>query len=283
MDSTNVPLRVALPTGIVSGTLGSLCGIGGGVVVIPALTQFTGMSPHAVSASSLFVVSASSSLAAASYLEQGFPNLPLALTLMSTSVPGAALGARLVSHLRPSVLKKITGLIMLASAPAIWLKGTPTNGEGGIESEAAEETVEQISARNRFRVIDLAALGPTSAAKFLRSHIDFVILGIVTGFASGVIGIGGGLVMNTYMALYTDMPQHEIVATSLVVAVPIGLSGTLVHLRAGRVNPKACTAVAASALVACGVASRVMRDFEDSNLKKLFTCVLVGSALSMLR
>jgi uncharacterized membrane protein YfcA len=89
--------------------------------------------------------------------------------------------------------------------------------------------------------------------------------------------------MNTYMACYTSLPQHEIVATSLLVAVPIGISGSIVHMQAGRVHPRSCGVVAGSALLACGAASRVLRDFDDSNLKRLFTCVLVGSALSMMR
>ena len=143
--------------------------------------------------------------------------------------------------------------------------------------------MEEIVARNRVRVADLAGVGAGDIARYLSAHWDFVALGVVTGVASGIIGIGGGLVMNTYMGAFTNMPQHEIVATSLLVAVPIGASGSLVHLRAGRVNPRSCGVVAGAAIVACGAASRFLAGFDDSRLKKLFTCVLVGSAVSMMR
>ena len=181
-----VPFTVAVPTGALSGTLGSLCGIGGGVVVIPALTNFTSMTPHVVSASSLFVVSVSCTVAAASYLEQGFTNLPLALTLMSTSVPGSALGARLVSFVSASMLKRGTGLVMLASAPAIWVKSSKNEGsavERAEELSVKEESVEQISARNRVQLADIVAVRPETAARYLSSHLDFVVLGLVTGLA----------------------------------------------------------------------------------------------------
>jgi uncharacterized membrane protein YfcA len=44
-------------------------------------------------------------------------------------------------------------------------------------------------------------------AKFVAAHWDFVVLGVGTGVGSGLIGIGGGLVMNLYMGVCTDMPQ----------------------------------------------------------------------------
>ena len=73
------------------------------------------------------------------------------------------------------------------------------------------------------------------------------------------------------------------VATSLLVAVPIGVSGSLVHYRAGRIHAASCGAIATAALVACGVTSRFAQDIDDAGLKRIFTAILVGSALNMLR
>ena len=55
--SMAVPAHVAVPTGFVAGVLGSLCGIGGGAVIIPALSNLTQLAPKAISAASLFCVS----------------------------------------------------------------------------------------------------------------------------------------------------------------------------------------------------------------------------------
>lgn len=76
-DNSAIPVAVAVPTGLVAGMLSSLCGIGGGVVIIPSLTSFTAMEPHAVAAASLFCVSVASMTGAASYLEQvgGMPHV----------------------------------------------------------------------------------------------------------------------------------------------------------------------------------------------------------------
>ena len=79
------------------------------------------------------------------------------------------------------------------------------------------------------------------------------------------------------------MAQHEIVATSLCVAVPIGISGSLVHFGAGNINVRACGLIALSAFGAMGVASRFLSEIDDSQLKRLFAVVLAASSLNMLR
>ena len=277
--SVAVPLKVAVPTGGLAGALGSLCGIGGGVVIIPALSSTTAMAPKAVSAASLFCVSVASMTGAASYLEQGFTNVPIALTLMSTSIPGAALGARLIHLIPGSVLKRLSGGVMLAAAPMIWMSADAQCADRA----ELEATLRCLSERNRVRPEMLSACTPDSVLAFVGQHADFFALGFVTGLASGLIGIGGGLVMNSYMGSCSTMPQHEIVATSLAVAVPIGISGSLVHYSAGNIHMRSCGAIALSAFCAMGFTSRFLDQIEDSHLKRIFSVVLAGSALNMLR
>ena len=112
--------------------------------------------------------------------------------------------------------------------------------------------------------------------KFLASHAVFAALRFVTGLASGIIGIGGGLVMNSYMGACTDMSQHEIVSSSLAVAAPIGMSGSLVHYSAGGINVRACGVIAVSTCAAMGAASRFIDQIDDGQLKRIFAVVLAN-------
>jgi uncharacterized membrane protein YfcA len=66
-----VSLSVAVPTGLLSGVLGSLAGIGGGLVIIPALKQFTRMSQHHINGTALLAGTMACSMGAATYLAQG--------------------------------------------------------------------------------------------------------------------------------------------------------------------------------------------------------------------
>jgi uncharacterized membrane protein YfcA len=214
---------------------------------------------------------------------------------MITSVPCAAIGAHASKYVSAPVLKRISGLTMLAAAPMILLNtkskssitsdDTATNDVVSSEELAKhhEEELTKLRLKNRVQFTDVMAIQPFMIYNFLKENSQFVLLGIVTGLSSGLIGIGGGLVMNAYMGAATSMPQHEIVATSLLVAIPIGLSGSLVHYKAGRIDLKACTVIAACAFAACGVTSRFLADIDDANLKKVFTAVLVASAVNMIR
>lgn len=291
-ESTRISPWVALPTGAVAGLMGSLCGVGGGVVMIPALSTFTRMTPHAISAASLLCVSVASTTGAVSYFEQGFTNVPLALTLMTTSVPAAALGARML-HFVPGIwLKRISALAMLSAAPKVWLNAersaqqseSPADAEHcASESNLHEASLKSLQERNAITSERVLAARPSDAAQFLIDNAGFVALGVLTGLASGLIGIGGGLVMNTFMGALTVMPQHEIIATSLAVAVPIGVSGSLVHYRAGRINAGSCILLAGSACLAMAVTSRYLGGVDDSRLKRVFAVLLVTSSLNMLR
>jgi len=185
---------------------------------------------------------------------------------------------------------------MLCSAPFIWQNAGQSSSSQESKSKL-DADLAKLSKKNRVAFPtseDLARVwanpsrsvseAARAAGTFVGSNLDIVALGLVTGIASGLVGIGGGLVMNSYMAsVHPSMPQHEVIATSLLVAVPIGLSGSLVHFRAGRINPLSGTVVAGAALVATGLTSRYVKDVDDAALKRVFTGVLVASSLSMLK
>jgi len=179
---------------------------------------------------------------------------------------------------------------MLCSAPIIWCNASQSAPQ---DKDQLTQDLAVLSERNRIAIPSLEAWArlwadPSAAANkiiaFVGSNLDFVALGFTTGVASGIIGIGGGLAMNAYMnSFHPQMPQHEVVATSLLVAVPIGLSGSLVHYKAGRINPASAVVVAGAALVTTGLTSRFVKDVDDVSLKRFFAGVLVASSLTMMR
>lgn len=59
-------------------------------------------------------------------------------------------------------------------------------------------------------------------------------VGIITGFLSGVFGVGGGFVIVPALVLFSGMPIHRAVATSLLVIVLVSISGVASHIAAGR-------------------------------------------------
>jgi len=270
------PFHLSTSVGLASGVLGSLCGVGGGAVILPALRQFSTLRPKQISATSLFCVSISAFIGGSSYIEQGFANLPLSSLLIATSIIPTFLGSYTMAKIPTRHLLKVTALIMFCSGPAIWMRASTSEGK-------PTPNLEKLAKKNRFRgYADLKNITVDNCYNFIQAHPDFAVLGMVSGFLSGLIGIGGGLVMNSYMCLFTDMPQHEIIATSLVTIVPIGAAGTAVNLVNGYVQFRTGFLMALTGAVGMGVTSRYAKDIDDTSLKKLFAVAISAMAVRFL-
>jgi len=150
--------------------------------------------------------------------------------------------------------------------------------EGNQKSE-----LEKLSIKNKFHYEDLKKITVSGSCNYVQSNLDFMILGIASGFMTGLVGMGGGLIMNSYMALFTDMAQHEIVATSLVTMVPIGLAGTIVNLATGYVQFRTGLIMALTASIGMGVTSRFAKDIDDSSLRRIFAFVVSAMAVRFLK
>lgn len=100
--------------------------------------------------------------------------------------------------------------------------------------------------------------GPVAGRQGVTMLIDLLpllpllLMGVVAGLLSGLLGIGGGLVFAP-MLLLTGLPPHEALATSTVAIVPTTLGGTWSHLRQGHLAVRPCLAIGVAAAVS-GVA-----------------------------
>ena len=101
--------------GFVAGLLGSIIGLGGGIIIIPVLT-FVGYSPTLVSSSSIFAVFSNAVASSVSYSKQKRIEYSLGLKLGLLSIPGTVVGAFLSSDIAPSYFKILFGLILISAS-----------------------------------------------------------------------------------------------------------------------------------------------------------------------
>src|ERR1700676_5480229 len=99
-----------------AGYLGALTGLGGGVIVTPALTLLLGVDIRYAIGASLVSVIATSSGAAAAFVREGFSNIRIGMFLEIATTRGALLGAFLSSRMPTSILAIIFGVVLLHSA-----------------------------------------------------------------------------------------------------------------------------------------------------------------------
>lgn len=110
-------LIILICIGLLSGMLAGMMGVGGAIIVIPALVIFLGLSQHQAQGTSLaFMVPPIGILAAWNYWKEGYVNWRFALVLSLTFVVGAYLGSVFSIHIPQRILKKIFGLLLFVVA-----------------------------------------------------------------------------------------------------------------------------------------------------------------------
>lgn len=106
-----------LVLGLVAGFMSSLVGIGGGLIIVPALVFAFGFDQKSAQGTSLVMLSLPvAALGAYSYYQNGHTNWRAALLLASTFIVGGFLGGKLAANLEVTIIKKIFALFMIVVA-----------------------------------------------------------------------------------------------------------------------------------------------------------------------
>ncbi|MGI8775741.1 MAG: TSUP family transporter [Actinomycetota bacterium] len=102
----------------------------------------------------------------------------------------------------------------------------------------------------------------------------FLLIGIAAGVVSGLLGVGGGIVIVPLLVLVAGITQHEAHATSLLAVVPIAAVGAATYALDGAINWKPGLLVALGAVVGAPLGAGFMAAMRESTLKMLFGGVL---------
>lgn len=110
-----------------------------------------------------------------------------------------------------------------------------------------------------------------------------VALGIVAGVLSGLIGIGGGVIIVPALVFLFGMTQHQAQGTTLALLVPpIGFLAAWTYYRHGDVDLRAAALICAGFILGSLVGARVATGFSDDMLQKIFGVAIIGIGLKML-
>jgi len=114
------------------------------------------------------------------------------------------------------------------------------------------------------------------------SVLGLIVIGIVAGAIAAALGIGGGIVFVPSLVVFYGFSQHMAQGTSLAVIVPTAIVGTIVHARAGRVEWRLASRIAAGGILGAVAGSRVALALDGRLLRRLFAALLVVMALRLL-
>jgi uncharacterized protein len=267
-------LEFTAVVGIVSfaaGLLGSLTGLGGGVVLVPLLTILFHVDIRYAIGASLVSVIATSSGAAASYVKEGFSNIRIGMFLEIATTFGALLGAFLATRIPTNALAIIFGAVLLYSS---YLSRKPrTLAERNLPPDA-------LATRLRLNGSFPTREGPRS---YNVQHVPtgFSLM-FGAGALSGLLGIGSGAVKVLAMDQAMRIPFKVSTTTSNFMIGVTAAASAGVYLSRGYVDPGLSMPVMLGVLAGSLLGSRILIKAETKSLRLVFSLVILVLGLQML-
>jgi hypothetical protein len=256
-----------------AGFLGSLVGVGGGIIVVPALTLLMGVGIQKAIAASIVSVIATSSGAASSYVRERIANMRLGMLLEVATVLGALTGALL------AVAVSARGLFLLFAGILAYTAWSMLRRPSGGPVEARPDRIaDRLRLHGSFYD---RSLGREVSYRVSRTRLGLAV-GYVAGVASGLLGIGGGILKVPVMNLAMGMPIKACTATSNFMIGVTAATGAAVYFMRGEVLPFIAAPVAVGVLLGARTGARLMGAIRGDAIRLTFVAVLVVSSVQML-
>lgn len=269
------PFVQVLLVAIGAGLLGSLLGLGGGIIVIPVLTTMFGYDIRPVIGASLISVIATSSGAAAAYVKNRMANLRVAVFLELATVTGAIGGALLSAKLSPHALQTLFGVLLLYSAYAMFRRRSLHESGAAVPYSAMAERLRLQGSYHD------EATGETVRYRAGRLGPGFVVMWWA-GALSGVLGIGSGVFKVIGMDLVMGLPIKISSATSNFMMGVTAAAGAGIHLANGDIDPVLAAPVALGVVLGAWSGSKLLPKMRGATIRTMFVPVLVFMGLQML-
>ncbi|MEC0241824.1 sulfite exporter TauE/SafE family protein [Paenibacillus dokdonensis] len=259
---------------ILAGIVGSVLGLGGGIIVTPALTLLFGVSiEHAIGASIISVIATSSGSAIA-YIRDRITNLRVGMFLEIATTIGAITGAFIGGLIAPNLLYIIFGLLLIYSAINMIKK----------KKGDQQELVEMHPAAAKLK------LGGSYYDKAIQQQIPYNVGNVYGGFSvmygagivSGLLGIGSGSFKVMAMDVFMKLPLKVSTATSNFMMGVTAAASAGVYLLRGDIDPHIAGPVALGVLAGATIGAQIMQRMKSKTIRKLFIPVLLYVALQMI-
>lgn len=263
---------IVLLGAFVAGLLGSLTGLGGGVVIIPMLTLIFGVDIRYAIGASLISVIATSSGSAAAYVKEGISNIRIGMFLEIATTIGAVVGAIVAVYTPTQFIAVLFGIILLISA--------------GISLQKHRERIVSIHNNKITDWLRLNGSYPTESGKEVNYTVIRVPGGffmmMIAGIISGLLGIGSGALKVIAMDNIMRLPFKVSTTTSNFMIGVTAAASAGVYFSRGYIDPGLSMPVVLGVLLGAFVGSKVLVKAQTKSLRILFAIVITFLALQMI-
>ena len=258
---------------IAAGLLGSLVGLGGGVLIVPLLTLVFGFPIYFAIGASIISVIATSSGAAAAYVRDHITNLRVGMFLELATTTGAICGAFLAGLLAQNLLSVVFGVILLLSAAPLVFK-------------IGEELPQGVK---NDRLANWLHLNGCYPDHHLHEEVCYEVtrtpLGLammyVAGLISGLLGIGSGTFKVLALDVAMRLPMKVSTTTSNFMIGVTAAASAGIYFSRGDIPPLIAAPVALGILIGALVGARLLAHLSNRILRVIFLAVIVVAAIEM--
>ena len=234
---------ISLAIGLAAGLFGGLIGLGGGLIMIPLMIGVLKLSQHQAHGTSLVALIFTGMAGALVYGLQGNIDFLAAGSMAVTAIVTARAGANYAHALPGWKLRRAFGAFLIFCAALMVIKPY------------------------------LHVIGGNHPVYV--NTIIFLMTGTVTGFLSGMMGVGGGTIMVPAMVLLAGFGQHMAQGTSLMVMVPLGVAGALAHYQLGNIAKGFLPGLIPGILLGGVLGGHVANFIPDTPLRLAFIAAII--------
>jgi uncharacterized protein len=251
-------LIIYLIIGVVAGVLAGMFGIGGGVVIVPALILLANFSITQANGTSLAALLLPVAIfGVISYYRAGLINIKISAFVASGLIIGVIFGSIIALSLPTNILKFIYGLFLLYVS---WSFMKPM-----------ELWKEYILKRDFIRPKIPAEVNDSQYRYYF-----YLIVGIFAGILSGLFGIGGGLVIVPVLIYFLKYDAKKAVGTSLgALLLPVGFPGVILYFNAGQLDFGAAMPVALGLVFGAVIGAKITISLPSLTVKRIYSVFLL--------
>ncbi|MEH2069679.1 MAG: sulfite exporter TauE/SafE family protein [Nostoc sp.] len=270
MNILEFSLLVSLSS-LTAGFLGSLTGLGGGVVIVPMLTLAFGVDIRYAVGASLVSVIATSSGAASAYVKEGFTNLRLGMFLEIATTAGALVGAIVAGMVSSRAIAIVLGIVLIYSA---YLSRQPRVEH--VDNEPPDPLATSLKLNGSYPT--QTGLQPYNVRAV---PVGFGLM-FIAGILSGLLGIGSGAVKVLAMDQAMHIPFKVSTTTSNFMIGVTAAASAGVYLKRGYIDPGLAMPVMLGVLLGALLGARVLVRARIELLRNIFSLVILGLAIEMI-
>jgi uncharacterized membrane protein YfcA len=240
-------LTFLLVVGLGAGTLGSMLGVGGGIIMVPALT-FLNVPPTQAASTSLIAVMSTSISSTIEYSRQKRINYRLGLEIAACAIPGGILGAVLSEYLAQNTFKLYFGILLIVTGLYILYRNS---------------VLKDRHVKKRSLILQIAVFAASFGA----------------GIISSLFGVGGGIIFVPAMLLVLGLTMHKAAPTSQLTLMMTAIAGVFTHSALGHPDYLHALVLSTGAFVGAQIGARLSRITKDVLLQRLLAVVLMAVAI----